>query len=133
MLEVSTETQRNDSKKIQALASQDLMNIPDQGPAVEVSVSGTRSTGRSQNPWKRKDGGFSDLRTQLKAQNEDNQSTSHSRLFHSLEKAEEISMESPTPQKYSQSKDEKDCLMPVSYNQPLHQVCAHQKDKTRNI
>jgi len=99
------------------------MNILDQDPAVGVSVGGTRSTGKSQNPWKHKDGGFSDLRTQLKAQNEDNQSTSRSRLFHSLEKAEEISMESPTPQKYFR----------ISYNQPLHQVCAHQKDKTRKI
>jgi len=130
MLEVSTETQKNDSKKIQALASQDLL---DQGPVVEVPVGRTRSTGKSQNPWKHKDGGFSDLRTQLKAQNEDNQSTSGSRLFHSLEKAEEISMESPTPQKYFRSKDGKGYLMPVSYNQPLHQVCAHQKDKTRKI
>lgn len=118
MLGVSTETLKNDFKKIQVLASQDLMNIPDQDPAVGVPVGGMRLTGRSQNPWKRKDGRFSDLRTQLKAQNEDKQSTSHSRLFHSLEKAEEISMESPTPQKYSQSKGEKGYLMPVSTTTP---------------
>jgi len=106
------------------------MNIPDQDPAAGVPVGGTRLTGRSKNPWKRRDGGFSDLRTRLKAGNEDKKSISHSRLFHSLEKAEEISMESPIPQKCSQSKSEKDYLMPVSYNQPLHQVCVHQEDKT---